>query len=254
MLAGVVDYKLCDRDYDCESCPFDGALHGQTARDFSAAVLKHELGAYGNSDPQVIQSCEVPGDLFFHPGHTWARIEEGGLVRMGLDDFGQRLMGRAYAVDLPEPNTFVTRGERCWRFTHQAGRTDLLSPISGKVRLVNTNLAQRPTLINRDPYGEGWIALIEPANLKHCLKRLLYRVKVREWIERDNTRLVSKANEVISRSTASATTLPDGGELTKDFKNGLTAKQMLEVINCFFPSAVEEETDRNNSFLIQNGR
>src|SRR5512138_1096596 len=87
MQAGVVDYKLCDRDYDCDHCPFDEALHTRSNQQTFSRTRD-------NAESISVQGCKVEPNLFYHPEHTWARIEEGGMVRAGLDDFGQRILGR----------------------------------------------------------------------------------------------------------------------------------------------------------------
>ena len=159
MQAGVVDYKLCDREYDCERCAFDEVLQGKVTRlsSGSATVLfdspsdqQSTANKRSDASPASVRGCEVPNGLFYHPGHTWARIEEAGAVRTGIDDFGQRVLGRAYSVSIPLLGSAVRRGEECWRLTHQTGVAALVSPVSGKVREINSSLFQRPSLINRN--------------------------------------------------------------------------------------------------------
>jgi glycine cleavage system H lipoate-binding protein len=257
MQAGVVDYKLCDREYDCEHCAFDEVLQGKVARlNAGSATLLFESPsdqqstAIKRSDaaPQSVRGCEVLDGLFYHRGHTWARIEEAGTVRTGIDDFGQRVLGRAYSVSFPLLGAAVQRGEECWRFTHQAGVVALVSPVSGKIREINSSLFQRPSLINRDPHGLGWSMLIEPADLRGCLKDLLFGRRVRAWLEREIEKLYRTLSEVISgQRQGIGLTMNDGGLLESDFMSGLTAAQMRRVISAFFPPPSLEGTERNNS-------
>ena len=261
MEAGVVDYKLCDRRYDCEHCPFDEALHGRPAKQISISMDRHHDDAVTaemkkpSTSSTTVQGCEVARSLFYHPGHTWARIEEGGIVRAGLDDFGQRMLGPAYSLTLPSRNTTVQSGEECWRFTHQSGVTALLSPVSGKVRESNSKLLLRPALLNRDPYGEGWTVLIEPSDLKGCLKRLLYGERVRQWHEQEIEKLRLIFNRLLDGGQISMnTTMTDGGLLRREFLSGLTVAQMRQVISSFFPFPSVEETERNNAIKFRDGR
>ena len=130
----------------------------------------------------------------------------------------------------------------------------MVSPVSGTVKEINSRLMLRPRLLNSDPYGEGWAILIEPTDLKGCLQRLCYRERAEQWLERENERLLAKINEVCcSKQLMVGTTMTDGGLLRKDFMSLLTADQIVQVICSFFPSALLE-TDRNNSFLIKDGR
>lgn len=261
MQAGVVDYKLCDRDYDCEHCPFDQGLQGRVTAPVSApafrtggSIARDEARSLRKSRKEAnrIPGCEVAGALFFHPAHTWARIEDGGCVRIGLDDFAMRILGRPYLISLPEPGATLRFGEGCWHFTHQAGVTVLVAPVSGRVKEINPALAQRPALLSRDPYGEGWVLLIEPTDLKGCLQRLLYGPKVTEWYEREFEKLSQKVIELSNRSGLAGPTMNDGGWLNKDFLNELPADQLRQVIDSFFPLSLVEKVD--NAILVKDRR
>lgn len=238
MLAGVVDYKLCDREYDCDRCPFDQAFrdnaHAHTTRSDQRLMTSEGPGLTD------LQGYEVAPTLFYHPAHVWARIEEQGIVRVGLDDFGQKLAGRVYSATLPVEGTTVSRGAPCWGVTHHAGETALASPVSGTIQLVNSKLAQHPSLINRDPYGEGWSFVVQPAGLEQCLKQLYYGRKVELWYECDIDRLYQAMNDLLLGSIpAVGATMQDGGSRIKDFTSLLTADQMRHVIDSFLSAAVE---------------
>jgi glycine cleavage system H lipoate-binding protein len=246
MQAGVVDYKLCDRQYDCEHCPFDKAIHCPPDTQISGVEIRRQ------STPSVsVQGCELENGLFYHPGHIWARVEEVGVVRAGLDDFGQTVLGPTYSINLPSPDTTVKSGEECWRFTHQSGAAALVSPVSGKVKEINRNLLSRPSLINRDPYGEGWAVLIEPGDLRSSLKPLLYGERARKWVEEE----IGKLRLIISRLLDGRqspiqtlnTTMTDGGLLNREFMRELSVAQMRQVIGSFFPSRSSEGTEFNNA-------
>jgi glycine cleavage system H lipoate-binding protein len=262
MLGGVVDYKLCDRSYDCEHCPFDQVLQGRATTpvpdsDFSAAgpSTRDWPGSVKKTRNETtrVQGSDVAGALFYHPAHTWARVEEGGCVRTGLDDFAQRILGRPYLITLPEPGAPLRFGEGGWGLTHQAGVSTLVAPVSGRVKEINLALAQQPTLISRDPYGEGWALLIEPTDLKGSLKRLLYGPKVRQWYERDFARLYEKVNELSNRSDFAGPTMNDGGSLNENFRDALTADQLRQVIDYFFPLSLVEKAETNKAILVKHG-
>lgn len=248
MQAGVVDYKLCDRAYDCEHCPFDEAFHTHSAKTFIRASQT------ATTQTVSIQGCEVAQSTFYHRGHTWARIEAGGVVRVGLDDFGQRMLGRAYAVALPAANSNVKRGSACWHFTHQSGVTVVSAPVSGRVKKVNSSLSQRPALINRDPYGEGWTVLIEPVDLKACLKHLMYGDQIPRWLGAEIEKLRFVIDQTVSDDDSIHMTMTDGGILTREFIRGLTVAQRRQVVCSFFPLSLNDEADRIDVIKIKDGR
>jgi glycine cleavage system H lipoate-binding protein len=239
MLAGVVDYKLCDRRYDCDQCPFDSAI-----RDGAHAHRGLEQTAIGDSLGGInVQGYELMPMLFYHPYHLWARIEDAGSVRIGLDDFGQRLMGRVYAIELPTPGTTVSRSVACWRVAHHAGETSIAVPVSGLVLQVNPRLSQHPSLINRDPYGEGWVLVIQPAHLEQCLKRLYYGGKVEQWYERDIEKLYRAMSDMLVSSLPTVgATMQDGGSRIQDFTSLLTADQMRQMIDSFLSAPVSDRS------------
>jgi glycine cleavage system H lipoate-binding protein len=251
MDAGVVGYKLCDRSYDCDRCPFDEALHGHSKPNVVLSDRNVE-GAIGLIN---VQGCEIARNLFYHPGHTWARIEEGGIVRVGLDDFGQRMLGTVYALALPSLNRHVKRGDEACRVTHQSGAIALASPVTGTVLDVNSNLLLRPALINRDPYGEGWTMTIEPADLKTCLRRSMYGEKVRQWLTGEIEKARSLINKIINdERDAIIPTMTDGGLLTREFLHGLSVEQTRRVISSFFPLSAIEEADHKTAILFSQRR
>ena len=250
MDAGVVDYKLCDRSYECDQCPFDEALHSCAPQKFVSSGRGNERA----DGPLNVQGCEISSGLFYHSGHTWARVEEDGIVRVGLDDFGQRMLGSAYSLSLPQRLQSLHRGKASWSVTHQSGVTSLASPVAGRVLDVNSNLLMRPALVNRDPYGDGWTMTIEPVDLKVCLKRLMYGEKVRQWLVNEIDRLRSVINQILSDDhNAIIPTMTDGGLLTKQFLHGLSVDQTRRIISSFFPLS-SSEADQQTAILSSNRR
>ena len=235
MLAGVVDYKLCDHQYDCDRCPFDTAIcDGAHARGGLGQTAQGAVSGRIN-----IQGYELMPLLFYHPCHLWARIENEGSVRIGFDDFGQRLVGRIYAIELPEPGTEVRRGDLCWRIAHHAGETAVPAPVSGLVLQVNSKLYQHPSLINRDPYGKGWVFVIQPAHLDQSLKQLYYGFNVEQWYERDIERLHLEMRDLLGSALPGVgVTMQDGGSRILDFTNLLTADEMRQMIDSFMSAPV----------------
>lgn len=237
MLGGVVDYKLCDRRYECEQCPFDAAIR-------EGAHLHRGIEQLDSSAGRInVQGYELMPLLFYHPNHLWARIEDAGSVRIGLDDFGQRLMGRLYAIELPEPGTRVAGNAACWRVAHHAGETSLAAPVSGHVLEVNTGLLQHPSLINRDPYGEGWALVIQPDHLEQCLQRLYYGSRAEHWYERDTEKLYRAMGEMLLPTLPGVgPTMQDGGSRSSNFTSLLTAEQMRQMINSFLSAPVSDRS------------
>ena len=105
----------------------------------------------------------VPDDLRYTSDHEWARLE-GGKVRIGITDYAQDALGDIVFVQLPEPGSRVDAGATFSEVESTKSVSDIYAPMAGVVVEVNTELADAPQKLNEDPYGEGWICVIEPAD------------------------------------------------------------------------------------------
>ena len=105
----------------------------------------------------------VPDDLRYTADHEWARLEDG-LIKVGITDYAQDALGDVVFVQLPEPGTKVEAGAAFSEVESTKSVSDIYAPVSGMVVEVNTELVDAPQRLNEDPYGEGWICLIEPSD------------------------------------------------------------------------------------------
>jgi len=122
----------------------------------------------------------VPDDLRYSPDHEWARVEEG-LVRIGITDYAQDALGDVVFVQVPAVGTEVKAGERFSEVESTKSVSDIYAPVGGTIVEVNAELESTPELLNRDPYGEGWICVIEtsdPSELDSLLDAAKYRALI----------------------------------------------------------------------------
>ena len=91
MLSGRVPVKYCANGFNCAKCVYDQMLD-----DGALAVEARE------ASPEIVAGFDLPANRYYHRGHTWARIEYGGRVRVGLDDFALRLLGPADSIEMPK--------------------------------------------------------------------------------------------------------------------------------------------------------
>lgn len=103
----------------------------------------------------------VPDELRYTKEHEWLRLEDGNRVRVGITHYAQHELGDVVYVDLPEPGDRVKAGDSFAVVESVKAVSDIFSPVDGRIIEVNKELENRPELINEDPYGEGWIVLIE---------------------------------------------------------------------------------------------
>jgi glycine cleavage system H protein len=105
----------------------------------------------------------VPDDLRYSSDHEWVRVE-GARVRIGITDYAQDALGDVVYVDLPEVGDTLGGQDTFGEVESTKSVSDLFAPVPGAVVEVNTELDDRPELVNADPYGEGWIIVVEPSD------------------------------------------------------------------------------------------
>ena len=243
MKAGVVNYRICDNAFDCNTCTFNRAIrkamnidpaaesknvapkwveylierydganrpcrHALTGRISAPKICSNNYECYHCAFDQMLDETELAAELqtpachavagykiaddyYYHMGHSWARFEHGGRVRIGLDDFAACVFGSLSRVDLPPLGADVQQDRVGWSFKrgdHQAG---VLAPVTGTVLAVNHPVREHPQLVNEDPYGSGWLFIVEPDLPKRNLKRLFFGREAVHWIDRENCQLMS---------------------------------------------------------------
>jgi glycine cleavage system H protein len=124
----------------------------------------------------------LPDQLFFHPGHAWARVEGPDTVTVGIDDFAGKLVGRVAAVSLPRVGTSLTQGDKGWSLVSNAKSIDMLSPVDGTVIAVNDRVASSPDALNQSPYERGWLMKVKSPRLATNLLHLLSGSVARAWM------------------------------------------------------------------------
>ncbi len=107
---------------------------------------------------------ELPGDLLYTKEHEWLRREEDGSVTVGITDHAQAALGDLVYVELPEEEQDLEADGEMAVVESVKAASDVYAPIAGVVVAVNEALADDPELINSDPYGEGWIVRMQPAD------------------------------------------------------------------------------------------
>jgi glycine cleavage system H lipoate-binding protein len=212
MDAGVLAYRLCDRDFDCDLCPLDQALRGEP-REAGSERLSDSEQVRG---PGFLPPFQFRPHCFYAANHLWLRVERGGAVRVGLDDFGQQLLGQVYSVGLPDVGRTLS-DESSVELVNQLGVFHPLLSIRGRVVWRNPELDARPALVNREPYGAGGFLLIEPDDLKRELGRRRFGDEASRWLADEAERLAAELLRLADESRPEVgPTLPDGGRPTDD--------------------------------------
>ncbi|HEX6879959.1 MAG TPA: glycine cleavage system protein H [Terriglobales bacterium] len=181
--------------------------------------------------PNMVSGFKVPESLRFHPGHTWALSESPNLVRIGVDDFASKIVGgKIESVQLPQRGQWIRQGQKVWSFVRNGQKIEMVSPIEGSVADVNDALVADPSLMNKDPYGEGWMVTVQSPDAKTNFRNLMGGALARWWTEESSSRLMKK----LPGSMGGLALAQDGGVATSDIAAGLPDDKAAELAREFF--------------------
>lgn len=104
---------------------------------------------------------DIPPELRYTKSHEWVEDEGDGTVKVGITDHAQDLLGDMVFIELPDIGRNVSSGEECAVVESVKAASDVYSPVNGEVVEVNETLTDSPDLVNKDPYGEGWLMRVQ---------------------------------------------------------------------------------------------
>jgi len=119
-----------------------------------------------------VKNFDVPGDLLYTKEHEWAKTS-GSTVKVGITDYAAKTLNDVVYVSLPKVGERTAQSKTMGTVESIKAVSELYSPFSGVVTKVNDNLNSHPELVNKSPYGEGWLLEIEPADFESESKNLL---------------------------------------------------------------------------------
>jgi len=119
------------------------------------------------------KGSRIPENLYYTKEHEWALVQPDGTVRIGITDHAQESLHEVVFVELPKIGAKVERLGFLGTVESVKAVSEVYSPVAGEIVDVNGSLDKAPELVNKDPYGDGWIAVIKPSGLEADLKALL---------------------------------------------------------------------------------
>lgn len=161
-------------------------------------------------------SILVPKGLYFDKTHTWAFMEQNGIVRVGINDFLQHVTGPIGRIKMKNRGESVKKGENILSLIQNGKQLNLYAPVSGIILDQNKRLETNSSIINSSPYNEGWIYMIEPTNWTRENQLLFMADRYKEWLKSEFSRLKDFLAGVIGTDAEKygQVILQDGGELT----------------------------------------
>jgi len=127
-----------------------------------------------------VDDIELKEGLYYSKDHLWVSLE-GKLARVGITDYAQKNLHEVVSIELPRAGSELDKGESFGIAESVKAVSDLISPLTGVVKEVNEELQDKPELLNEDPYGSGWLIVLEPRKLDDELRSLMDFEAAKEW-------------------------------------------------------------------------
>ncbi len=152
-----------------------------------------------------VDTYDIPENCYYIKEHEWILIENGDTAKIGITDYAQKALKEITYFYVGEKGAEVKRMETLCKIESVKCVAEILSPLSGVVLRFNSGLFDTPSIINSDPYGKGWIAIIRPTNLDNeqekLLKPELYAKHIKELTKIDETLLIHRWKKEIEEET-----------------------------------------------------
>lgn len=204
-MKGNIDFKSCPKAYNCIDCEFDQYFQDQ----FKVYTVVKPV------DFNDISGVSLPVGYYLYSGHTWAKIEDRNTVRIGIDDFASRILGKFTDIETPLMGKQIYQGKNAINMSRNGHKAAFLSPVSGVITEVNSQVISDPGLINQDPYVDGWVLSIYCPDLKQDLKKLMFMDSSKSFMTGEVTHLYEFLEEETQLAAA------DGGNLGSDLFGNL---------------------------------
>ncbi|NPV11799.1 MAG: hypothetical protein HPY57_08425 [Ignavibacteria bacterium] len=217
MECGYVEYKLCDRNFDCENCPFDKSIKAERGNRFISDSIKNKRDI---------------SEIKITPNHLWF-YKNGNVFTFGLDNFAQKFFNSGCSIHLPLLNSRLFSGKTILWIIGSFGAIGFHSPVNGSVLWINESIKDNPSLFfEADPFS---IELIKVESDDDKIEGKIYDFNdYKDLVYQDN--LLAR-EFLLKRFTISGdgiSTLPDGGDLKMDYLKTLSNQDFIQLLKLLF--------------------
>ena len=251
MTAGLLSYKLCKYNLQCEKCPLDWELRNLSGAPSHGSAASQERKQI-NSQParpaaprreetpgrviltEDLSRSTINGSLFYHPGHTWVKVEKADEVRIGIDSFLGKMIGRVKVIVLPLSGGRCLQGEALCSIIQEEGILHIVSPVSGSILSVNQKLKDQPELVTKDPLGEGFLLTLKPKNLQRDQKHLFFGEAALSWYQKELERFkTAVVSELSPGQKGLGMTMQDGEIKLGDIGKWIDTERYIRLVSTF---------------------
>jgi glycine cleavage system H protein len=194
---------------------------------FLSTPAKRVFEAAEKFVPVINEWFSLPEEIYYHLGHSWAAPEGKNLVKVGVDDFAQKLIGKINAIQVPGIGSTINQGDKGWTLEVDSKTIDMLSPVDGKVVAINEKIVSSPENINKYPYV-SWLMEVESPRFSANKKQLVSGTLAKKWMEEVKENLLSRMNYNLGL------VYQDGGLLVDGMAKNLDKDKWDEIAKEFF--------------------
>jgi glycine cleavage system H protein len=193
-----------------------------------AISVEEKVPAALGLQPSYVSGFDVPGNLRYHPGHTWALQESPTLVRVGMDDFAACLIGKCDSITLPKRGQWIRQGQKLATIFRDGQKAELVSPIEGEVTNINEDISKDPGTPLREPYKGGWLVSVMSPDAQTNFRNLLGGDVARKWMAEAASRLRAKL------PAFAGAVAQDGGIAVRDLTAEVPGQDWQQLTHEFF--------------------
>jgi glycine cleavage system H lipoate-binding protein len=218
MLTGDFAFKICSNNYECWHCAVDQYVQDMIDAD---PYLRRRREREAKKE-KIVKGFKFRDDFFYLPNHIWIKIE-GDAVKIGIDDFAAKLIGKIEKVEFTEKQA-IPVGDKCWNIGSQNRMVTMSLPITGDIIEANTAVKKNPGLVHSSPYNQGWLLKMKkPAEMTDLFKG----AKAQQWLEKE----LEKLHQEYAGSNG--ITVTDGGEFVDNLYENLSDEDWGRFIKQF---------------------
>ena len=226
MESGFVDYKICDKDFDCDNCAFDKAIHGRGA---SNGLTKNgRANGTRNKSPKFNIAQEIPAELIFSKNHVWLKKIESDYFFLGVDHFAQNIIKKITTFQFPFVGSKISKGEPIVSILGEWGVASIPSPINCVIQKINSELLLDVGKFFSDDIYQTWLLKVKATEI---INQSLFH-KSEKYKEQLNEVITNIKN--IAGTSKIGATMYDGGELISNLPDHLNKKEYVHLLNLIF--------------------
>lgn len=226
MTAGILSYQLCDREFECDSCPLDAAIRNHLPKKRDESV---------NPKVSFTDQQGLRDDRLYSRNHCWARRISDNLVQVGIEPGLSAALLAPKAIVFPSAGQRVDCGQTCLWIVMEGGTLPVESPLNGIVRNTNPLLANQPHLLSRQPFDKGWLLELEAEASSVAEPGLMSWEQANSKYAEDRDKFLAYLENATSASHHSVgITLADGGQRLQNIADMLGSTKYFTLLKRAF--------------------